>query len=249
MKKIKTKLMLGILVVFLISFIVFALNISSNQLVVHKSQSLLKDNYPSIKNAYLMLKTLDTYHNTLIKHNKEDSIDANAFNKDLDAFKQEFDSYIEIQNNIITEKGEAQITKTLNEGFKKYITSINNTEYTGNFEVYNEKYSNLRSSIISIYDLNIAILEKKNIEIQNSTVRILNIQEKVGIFGLTILCILIVLLPFYLINPINKLSTRMQNFYKENFNEDIEIESNHELEKLEEIFEKIVLKQTQNKEK
>ena len=33
----------------------------------------------------------------------------------------------------------------------------------------------------------------------------------------------------------------MITFYKTNFNKDIEIEANHELEKLEEIFEKIVM--------
>jgi signal transduction histidine kinase len=71
--------------------------------------------------------------------------------------------------------------------------------------------------------------------------RISNIHQKIGIIGLTILAIFVVLIPLFIINPINKLSNRMITFYKTNFNKDIEIEANHELEKLEEIFEKIVM--------
>jgi methionyl-tRNA synthetase len=44
-----------------------------------------------------------------------------------------------------------------------------------------------------------------------------------------------------LINPIDNLAARMMNFYKINFGKEIDLKTNHELEILEEIFEKIVL--------
>ena len=116
-----------------------------------------------------------------------------------------------------------------------------NTEYSNNYQAYHEKYQNLREYILSIHDLNVSELEQKNEDIKCSALRVLNIQEKLGIVALTLLSILIFLVPFLLLTPINKLSDRMITFYKTNFNKDIDIKSNHELEKLEEIFEKIVL--------
>lgn len=48
--------------------------------------------------------------------------------------------------------------------------------------------------------------------------RVLNIQEKVAIAGLTIMCIMILTRPFLVINPIDKLTEKMIMFYKFNFN-------------------------------
>jgi signal transduction histidine kinase len=110
-----------------------------------------------------------------------------------------------------------------------------------NQAAYHEKYLTLRSRVVSIYNLNISELERKNVLIEDSALRISNIHQKIGIIGLTILAIFIILIPLFIINPINKLSNRMITFYKTNFNKDIEIKANHELEKLEEIFEKIVI--------
>lgn len=246
MKKIKTKLMIGILILFLISFTVFMLNITSNQHVVKKSQSLLKDNYPSIKFMHEMLQIVDLCNEMILEtklaNNQSENFE-NTF-ENLNPYFNEFDSLLNQQKANVTEKGEQHLTQLLQSGYQKYKESIKNNETEMNFEVYKEKYLSLRETILNIYDLNINVLEQKNIEIQTNTAQILKIQERVGIVGLAILCILLVVLPFYLINPIDKLTMRMHQFYKDNFNEDITIESDHELEKLEEIFEKIVLKQT-----
>ena len=41
----------------------------------------------------------------------------------------------------------------------------------------------------------------------------------------------------------------MKAFYRENCNKEIEVEANHELEKLEELFERIVMETKKNEEK
>lgn len=251
MKRIKTKMIIAIFSVFLISFTVLMLNIGANQGVVHKSQSLIKDNYPSVKYSFELLKTLDAMNSNLvasqiimIENISEDILQVQANN-----FLTAFENNLKLQQNNITEPGEQEITEALQKAFNKYSKSILKNEYRINYPAYHEKYQNLRKYIISIHDLNVTLLESKNETIKSSALRILNIQEKVGIAALIILCVLILTLPMMLINPIDKLTGRMIEFYKTNFNKDIVIESNHELEKLEEIFEKIVLETNSGKSK
>ena len=242
MKRIKTKMYVAIFSVFIVSFIVLMLNIGANQHITNYSQSLLKDNYPSVKYSFTMLDILDELNSRLI-HRKikvDDSLNIDtSFSEDsiLSDFKQN----LQMQQTNITETGEKELTESLLKAFQKYENSISEKEYLKNIESYNEKYENLRQYILSIHDLNIQLLESKNENIKSSSLRVQKIQEIVGIAALAILSILIITLPMMLINPIDNLAARMMQFYKINFNKEIDIKTNHELEKLEEIFEKIVL--------
>ncbi|MBN1115718.1 MAG: hypothetical protein JXA77_00820 [Bacteroidales bacterium] len=242
-KKIKSKMMAGIFLVFMVSFIVLMINIGANQRVVIESQSLLKDNFPSVKYAFQMLRALDELNILLISPDTtvSKSVTVDSFNQTANNYLKELKNYLILQEKNITEPGEKELTESLRKGYENYQKSIAKNEYNKNFEAYRVKYLHFRENILSIHNINIGLLESKNEEIKNSATRILNVQEKVGIIGLTLLSILIFTLPLLLINPIDKLTERMMNFYKTNFNKEIEIKTNHELEKLEEIFKKIVL--------
>jgi len=243
MKRIKTRMTIGIFSIFLVSFIVLMVNIGANQRIANNSQSLLKDNFPSVKYSFEMFKILNEINNDIIAplsemigYESEDSVQVST-----KLYLTDFEQNLNLQKNNITETGEQELTESLQKAFDRYKLSVLNTEYSNNYSAYYEKYRNLREYILSIHDLNVSELEQKNEDIKCSALRVLNIQEKLGIVALTLLSILIFLVPFLLLTPINKLSDRMITFYKTNFNKDIDIKSNHELEKLEEIFEKIVL--------
>ncbi|MCF8373003.1 MAG: hypothetical protein K9H64_15385 [Bacteroidales bacterium] len=242
MKRIKSKMYVAIFSVFIVSFIVLMLNMGANQRIANYSQSLLKDNYPSVKYSFTMLDILDELNSRLIhrkiKADESLSIDT-SFSEDsiLSDFKQN----LQMQQNNITETGEKELTESLLKAFQKYENSISEKEYLKNIESYNEKFESLRQYILSIHDLNVQLLESKNENIKSSSLSVQKIQERVGIAALTILCVLMITLPMMLINPIDNLAARMMKFYKINFNKEIDIKTNHELEKLEDIFEKIVL--------
>ncbi len=229
--------------VFLVSFAVLLINIGANQRIITKSQSLLKDNYPSVKYSFDMLRVLDELNSLLISPDMQvmDSTKLDSLNHFVNPYLEELKDNFELQEQNITEPGEKELTESLRANFMVFQKSIDRKEFRNNYEAYLTKFFNLRDDILRIHSLNVNLLESKNEEINASASRIQNIQEKVGIAGLTILAILILFLPMFLINPIDKLTKRMMNFYKTNFNKEIEIKANHELEKLEEIFEKIVL--------
>jgi nitrate/nitrite-specific signal transduction histidine kinase len=242
MKRIKTKMYVAIFSVFVVSFIVLMLNIGANQRIANNSQSLLKDNYPSVKYTFTMLDMLDELNSGLI-HRKIKAIDSLSFDTSFseDSLLSYFKQNLQMQQNNITETGEKEMTESLEKAFLKYENSISEKEYLKNTDSYNEKYENLRQYILSIHDLNVQLLETKNENIKSSSQSVQKTQERVGIAALAILSILIIILPMMLINPIDNLAARMMNFYKINFGKEIDLKTNHELEILEEIFEKIVL--------
>jgi len=243
MKRIRTKMYVAIFSVFIVSFIVLILNMGANQRIANYSQSLLKDNYPSVKYSFTMLNILDELNSRLIhrKLKADDSLSINTRFSEDSIILSDFKLNLQMQQNNITETGEKELTESLLKAFQKYENSISEKEYLKNIESYNEKFEGLRQYILSIHDLNVQLLESKNENIKSSSLRVQKIQERVGIAALAILSILIIILPMMLINPIDNLAARMMKFYKINFNKEIDIKTNHELEKLEEIFEKIVL--------
>ncbi len=238
MKKIKTKLMIGVGIVFFVSYSVMMINIGTNQKIINKSGELLESNYASLQYAYDMLNILDGIHHTITSG----LIDSSEVNQTFAVFEnmKNLEQIIELQKSNITEPGELQITQRLERNydtFKSALTSINKEL---NFENYSRLYQNLRENIVEIYDMNSQSLENKNSAITKDAGQILQLQKNVGIVGLTLLAILIVFLPLYLIRPLDKLTARLINVYEEAFNKEVVLQKGHELEKLEEIIEKII---------
>ncbi|MBN1949739.1 MAG: hypothetical protein JW801_00955 [Bacteroidales bacterium] len=69
MKKIKTKLLVGIFSIFLVSFILLMVNIGANNRIANNSKALLVNNYTSIKYSIEMLNHLDMIYDILQSQN------------------------------------------------------------------------------------------------------------------------------------------------------------------------------------
>jgi nitrate/nitrite-specific signal transduction histidine kinase len=239
MKRIKTKLWIGLGAIFFLSFLLLILNIIANQSISTKSESLLKDNYVSAKYTFEMLKIVDEMNNVILESNYFLTA-PNTYYEISDKLKkltESFQEKLELQKLNITETGEQKMTESLEHDYELYIkqTTQQNTEQ------YKSAYNSLRENILDLYNLNIQVLEQKNIDIQNKANKIMSVQKKIGILTLFIMTILVVLLPFVLINPIENLAMRLKAFYREKFNKEIKVEGNHELEVLENLFEKVML--------
>jgi hypothetical protein len=97
-------------VIFLMSFMVLFINIVSNQIIIHKSDSLLKDNYQSVKCAVNMLKIIDEMNNMILL-NKYIVLESNQPESNENKYgflKEAFEQQLEQQNNNVTEPGEQQ---------------------------------------------------------------------------------------------------------------------------------------------
>ncbi|MFO7829810.1 MAG: hypothetical protein R6V23_14390 [Bacteroidales bacterium] len=239
MKRIKIKLWVGLGTIFLLSFLLFILNLISNQSISLKSKSLLEDNYASAKYTFEMLKIVDDM-NTVVLESKylvAEPEDFYVISEKLEDLEKDFQEKLEFQKQNITEVGEQKLTESLEHDYEFFLKQTKEQ----NTELYTTAYNNLREDILDLYNLNIQTLEQKNIEIQNKANKIMSVQKKIGILVLFLMTILITLLPFVLINPIENLAMRLKAFYREKFNKEVEVEGNHELEVLENLFEKVIL--------
>ena len=238
MKKIKTKLMIGIGIIFLISYGVMMINIGTNQRIINKSGELLESNYTSLQYAYEMLNLLDQINLSIASDFADDQLEKNTFAVFENLKKLE--QLIELQKNNITEAGELQITQRLERTYNIFNAAMTSVNTELNFDNYSRLYRDFRENIVEIYDMNSQSLENKNNTITKDAEHILQLQKNVGIVGLTLLAILIVFIPLYLIHPLDKLTIRLIDVYEKAFNKEVVLQKGHELEKLEEIIEKII---------
>lgn len=209
------------------------MNLSANRKIVESTKSLLTDNYPLLKHPFQMLETLNNI-NEMVLSDEASMIKIDEYRRILELLSEN------INDN------EFEYKKEFDENFDTFNSTLLNREFEVNQSSYHVKYVSLRWFIVRIYETNMSKLESKYGSVYKKTLEITYLQQKVGINGLTLLVIFIVLIPLFIINPIKRISERMLVFYKKYFDKDIQIKANNELEKLEEIFEKIVLELKQD---
>jgi methyl-accepting chemotaxis protein len=230
MRKIKTKLMIGIGIIFLISYSIMMVNMGTNQSIVKKSDSLLTSNYASLKHSFQMLRLLNDVNVLVAKGLSEDSI-ADQTLVIIDKL-EDFEKPLKLQENNITEPGELQLTNNLKKSFdalRHYLVAREQPFY---WIEYNRYFQEVRNDAI-----------------KNHAQHILSLQKNVGIVGLALLCILLVLLPLYLLRPVDHLVWKLKEVYEKGFNKKVKLKKGHELKQLEEIVEKIMTEVKMTKEK
>jgi len=238
MRKIKTKLMIGIGVIFFISYAILLVNMGTNQSIVKKSESLLTSNYASLKHTFQMLRLLNDVNVLVAEGLSKDSVAGETLRiiERLERFEQP----LKLQTENITESGELQLTSHLQKSFDTYRHYLIAREQPFYWGEYNRLFQEVREDILEIYQLNAFSLEEKNETIKNHAQRVLSLQKNVGIIGLALLCIAIIFLPFYLLKPIDHLVWKLKDVYEKGFNKKVKLKKGHEMKQLEDIIEKIM---------
>ncbi|MGC9352587.1 MAG: hypothetical protein ACP5D9_02050 [Mariniphaga sp.] len=238
MRKIKTKLMIGIGMIFLISYSIMMMNMGTNQSIVKKSDSLLTSNYASLKHTFQMLRLLNDVNVIVAKGLSKDSVAGQTLV--IIEKLEDFEEPLKLQVNNITEPGELQLTNNLTKSFDALRHYLVAREQLFEWDEYEINYQEVRNDILEIYQMNALSLEEKNDAIKNHAQHVLSLQKNVGIVGLALLCILLVLLPLYLLRPVDHLVWKLKEVYEKGFNKKVKLKKGHELKQLEEIVEKIV---------
>jgi len=238
MRKIKTKLMIGIGIIFIISYSIMMVDMGTNQSIVSKSDSLLTSNYASLKHSFQMLRLLNDVNVLVAEGLSKDSVPGETLRiiERLDRFEQP----LKFQADNITEPGEIKLNNNLHESFDTFRNYLVAREQPFFWNEYNIYFQDVRNDILEIYQVNALSLERKNDDIKNHAQHVLSLQKKVGIVGLALLCILLVLLPLYLLRPVDHLVWKLKEVYEKSFNKKVELKRGHEMKQLEDIVEIIV---------
>lgn len=247
MRKIKTKLMIGIGIIFLISYSIMMVNMGTNQSIVNKSDSLLTSNYFSLKHTFQMLRLLNDVNVLVAEGLSKDSVPGETLRiiERLERFEQP----LKLQTENITEPGELQLTNHLQKSFDSFRYYLIAREQPFSWTEYNLYFQEVREDILEIYQMNALSLEEKNDAIKNHAQHVLSLQKNVGITGLALLCILLVLLPLYLLRPVDHLVWKLKEVYEKGFNKKVNLKKGHEMQQLEEMVEKIMAEVKTTKEK
>jgi NtrC-family two-component system sensor histidine kinase KinB len=243
MKKIKTKLYIGLGLMLIITSTLFLIGMNLSERIAKDSEKILKNNYATVGYTVEMLNTLEEIYSTFLitQINVERNVKSEVeYNQTLDSLKKIFEFNLTLQQGNITEKGEQNLVNSLTTNYHKFIKSIITNNKSESLNIVTLNYLHTKDYLTNIYKLNFNIIEDKNKVAQDEAFRLLNIQKEAMLLGFFVYAILFVFLPMIILNPIDKLSETLIDFYKEYFDKDIIIKEDNEIKVLSEIFDKVV---------
>ncbi|OOV20313.1 ATP-binding protein [Flavobacterium sp. LM4] len=198
--RIKTKLNLGVGLLFLMIIILSLVSAYSVFLIKQDTENILKSNYNTLEYSRNMISALDG-----IKLGSKETI-------------QNFEENLEKQTHNITEPGEKQATEKLQESFA--LLSKNNSDETVKGQI--------RQDIFAIMKLNLDAIKQKS-DIAKKTAETSNFSIAiVGTLCFLIAFNLLVNLPNNIANPIRELTLSIKEIANKNYSERVHFTSHSE---------------------
>jgi signal transduction histidine kinase len=239
---LKSKIYAGLTVLILVVVVIAAAGIYNLKVLSDDSSAIIQDNYHTIDYSFLMLAELDSINNKLIKISqteKIDSISNKIIGSEIVRHIQSFSKVLKLQENNITEPGEAELVNSLLQNFQLVNNNIdkairNNSGYLDSSILYS--LSSLRNAIHGIYKLNLqSIINKNNIagETSSNAIRYMLV---ISYFSLIIVLFYIFRFPDYIVAPIKELTDKIRAVSSKSYDQKIEIKSSDEIGALTESF-------------
>nr|WP_294928020.1 ATP-binding protein [uncultured Flavobacterium sp.] len=198
--RIKTKLNLGVGLLFLMIIILSLVSAYSVFLIKADTENILKANYNTLEYSRNMILALD-------------EINASADSK-IYAFKE----YLEKQTQNVTETGEREATAKLENNFS--LLEENSTDETIKAQI--------RQDIFAIMKLNLDAIKKKS-EIAKKTAETANFSiALVGVLCFLVAFNLLINLPNNIANPIRELTQSISEIANKNYSERVHFTNHNE---------------------
>ncbi len=258
MKKLKNKILLGLVFLLLVISLLSITGIISIYYLSQDSEAIIKDNYASVKYSTNMLGTLEDIFSYQLSIFDKKNDDPKFISSLIDSLQQKkiiFVQNLELQNKNITEPGEDKIVKKViisYQNFISYVDSLNNIKNNSAIsQIYElkSKYIVAASTIKKIYKLNISAIYKKN-SIANKTANSVSIYMAIAATASILLTIIFILnFPSYIISPIKELTQKIEDISNKKYDQRINIQSNDEISSLAQAFNKMALRLKEYEEK
>lgn len=205
--KIKTKLRLGIGLLFSLIVILVALAVRQVHVIAEDTENILVANYNSLDYSRNMLKELE-------KIETENQSFGN------------FDKFLKLQTLNITEIGEKELTQNLIEDVKIFEENVQNKTVL----------SQIRKDLNDIMKLNMDAIQRKSIVAKNSAESGIFWISITGLTCFIIAFTLLVNLPSDIANPIKDLTESIRQIAAKNYSQRVNFESNDEFANLAKSF-------------
>jgi PAS domain S-box-containing protein len=208
--KIKSKLYLGITLLFILIILIGVASIYSINRLGNDSKMILKSNYESIQYA----------------KNMQQIIDNGKLKSDTDT-RIKFEQNLIAQENNITEIGEKEATTDLQAYYEKFKA----LKDTSKASIVNYQ-SSIKQSLYKIEELNLNAIVRKNNDVQQTTDKA---KLYVGIFSsfcFLVSLFLLVSFPGYVVKPVKRFAEGIKQISKKNYSQRLDIRQGDEFGEL-----------------
>ena len=241
MKKLKSKITLGVLFLFFVIVLLSILGILFTNKLAKETRGTIVNNYTSVEYAFQMLGSLENIYLSQVEQLEaglfSDSVLINSIQNEKNIFEQN----LEQEKNNITEPGESELVNKLYDVYGEYLSLYKIIKSRGSNSGYDidqlhEKYLKTRSTIYEIYHLNMIAIQKKSNELQNLADDITLYMAVVAVISIIIALSFIFYFPSRIVEPIKQLTERINSISERKYNQKLEIKTKDELGELANAF-------------
>ena len=241
MKKLKSKITLGVLFLFLVIVLLSLLGILFTNKLADETKGTIVNNYTSVEYSFQMLKSIEDMYSLQLDQIKTNSFDDSAVTRVLQSKKNIFNEKLNLESNNITEPGEAELVNQLHTEYNEYQDLINalksrNDITENDLSKFYEQYLKVRQTISEIYDLNMFAIQTKSSEMQNLADEITIYMAIVATISIIITLSFIFYFPSRIVEPIKELTARIKSISERKYDQKLEISTKDELGELASAF-------------
>lgn len=234
--KIKEKLTLGIIFLFVEFLVITLFSAYSIYDISQQSEKIMKDNNLSIQYAGNMLQTMDRinalqlallFNPSTMQHESE-----------LAGLYDAFEENLKKEARNVTEPGERELLQSLSGEYKSYMVSVAEIQAVKNrpnfyFRTLLAKYHSLKSKIYQISDINMQAIMKKNASVNRYERRSYVILTIIASLCFLFSIVFIFNFPGTISEPIRQLSEGLRRISDRNYDLRLDFKANGEFKEME----------------
>jgi two-component system, NtrC family, sensor histidine kinase KinB len=241
MKKLKSKITLGVLFLFLVIVLLSLLGILFTNKLAEETRGTITNNYTSVEYTFQMLKSIEDMYSIQVDQIKSRVFDDSVTISSIQGKKNIFEEKLEKETNNITERGEAELVNLLHSDYRNFLNVYQEVKSQKIYsevdlnELY-EQYSKLRQTISKIYNLNMSAIQKKSNDMQSLSDDITIYMAVVAGISILITLSFIFYFPSRIVEPIKELTKRIKSISERNYDQKLDIKTKDELGELANAF-------------
>ncbi len=235
--KIRTKVLLGILFIFIEFVLIGALSIFYISSIKYSSEMMIKNNYWSVHYSENMIQAIDETNsaaNSLL-YNKQYNYDKSTLNNSFSKFEEN----LNLEEKNITEFGEKDLVQSIKQEYLNYKAMMleqKNNNMADRINYYSTNIlplsNDIKAKIFTVSTLNMQSIVQKN---ENVSVMIKRMYKNLSIVLMS--CFLITFsfminFPGIIAGPIKKITEDIKEIANSNFKSRISINSKDEFKEL-----------------
>jgi len=239
MKTIKSKIRIGLLFLFTVILVLSILGILFINQLAQKSRGTIVDNYSSVDYTMNMLNDLEDMYSYQLKIIL-DQVSEDSLTKAYISSKNSFEKNLQLETTNITENDESKLVNILHASYRTYLNNLDQLRKDEtnpkDLIIFKDNYLPVRNAVFAIYKLNMAAINAKTSSMQTAADNVIIYMSIVAAISIIITLFFIFSFPSKIVEPIKKLTQKIQLISERNYDQKLDINTRDELGELSSAF-------------